>query len=796
MRSTSPRSCSAHAPSLPAWLALLLLALIPAAAMAQRSTPIQITQPGGAGGDVFAFTVGIDGDTMVVGAYGDNVGASTDQGSASVYRWTGSGWTFEATLIASDGAPGDLFGVSAAISGDTIVVGALGDDVGAFPDQGSAYVFTRSGTTWTQQAKLTAADGSNDDAFGYSVAIRGNTIVAGAYADDIGTNTDQGSAYVFIRTGTVWTQQAKLTAPVPSNTSFGFSVGTDGNSVIVGAYRDDVGANLNQGSAFIFSRSGSLWTQQAKLVASDGAASDSFGFSVAIDGETVIVGAYTDAIGVNTNQGSAYVFTRSGTAWSQQAKLTTPGGATGDLFGSAVALSGNTAIVGAFADDIGATTNQGSASIFTRTGTAWTQQAQLTAPDGAANENFGVSVAVSGDLTLVGAYSDTIGANTIQGSAWVFSRVGSGWIGPDFQTSATAGAPADSFAYSVAISGDTAIVGAWTDDVGANTNQGSAYIFVSSGSAWIQQAQLTATGGAANDVFGSFVAIDGDTAVVGALSDDVGASIDQGSAYVFTRSGTVWTQQAQLLATGGAAGDGLGSSVAIDGDTVIVGAYLDDVGANTNQGSAYVFTRTGTTWTQQAQLISLGGATSDTFGISVALSGNTAIVGAYLDDVGANTNQGSAYVFTRSGTVWTQQAQLNATGGTTEDRFGFSVAIDGDTAIIGAPNDDVGANNAQGAAYVFTRSGSTWTQQAQLTATGGAVNDFFGVSVALSGNTAIVGANADDVGANSDQGSAYIFTRSGSTWTQQALLTPTAGAVSDQFGISVALSGDTAIVGA
>jgi hypothetical protein len=215
-----------------------------------------------------------------------------------------------------------------------------------------------------------------------------------------------------------------------------------------------------------------LWTQQAKLVASDGAASDSFGFSVAIDGETVIVGAYTDAIGVTTNQGSAYVFTRSGTAWSQQAKLTTPGGATGDLFGSAVALSGNTAIVGAFADDIGATTNQGSASIFTRTGTAWTQQAQLTAPDGAANENFGVSVAVSGDLTLVGAYSDTIGANTIQGSAWVFSRVGSGWIGPDFQTSATAGAPADSFAYSVAISGDTAIVGAWTDDVGANTNQG------------------------------------------------------------------------------------------------------------------------------------------------------------------------------------------------------------------------------------------------------------------------------------------------------------------------------------
>jgi len=429
----------------------------------------------------------------------------------------------------------------------------------------------------------------------------------------------------------------------------------------------------------------------------------------------------------------------------------------------------------------------------------------LTATDGAASDNLGVSVALSGDTALLGANFDNVGANTDQGSAWVFSRIGTKWIGPDLQLLASNGAANDNFGISVALSGDTALVGAYVDDVGANANQGSAYVFTRSGSTWIQQAQLTATDGAAGDLFGISVALSGDTALVGANSDDVGANTNQGSAYVFTRSGSTWTQQAQLTATGGAGGDNFGVSVALSGDTALVGANSDDVGANTNQGSAYVFTRSGTTWTQQAQLTATGGAAGDNFGISVALSGDTALVGANFDTVGANASQGSAYVFTRSGSTWTQQAQLTATGGATNDNFGVAVALGGgagDTALVGAASDDVGANANQGSAYVFTRSGSTWTQQAQLTATNGAAGDFFGFSVALgggAGDTALVGAYADDVGANIDQGSAYIFTRSGSTWTQQAQLTAIDGAASDNFGVSVALgdgAGDTALVGA
>ncbi|MBU6413629.1 MAG: FG-GAP repeat protein [Planctomycetes bacterium] len=214
----------------------------------------------------------------------------------------------------------------------------------------------------------------------------------------------------------------------------------------------------------------------------------------------------------------------------------------------------------------------------------------------------------------------------------------------------------------------------------------------------------------------------------------------------------------QLLHPSGAGGDRFGQAVAIDGDTMIVGAPNDAVGGNAFQGSAYVFTRSGTTWTQQAQLQASGGEAFDEFGISVSLSGDTALVAAYRDDVGANGNQGSAYVFTRSGSMWTLQAQLTATGGAAGDNFGVSVALAGDTALVGAYLDSVGANSQQGSAYVFTRSGTTWTQQAQLTASGGAANDQFGFAVALSGDTALLGAYRDDVGANPDQGSAW-FTR-------------------------------------
>jgi len=274
---------------------------------------------------------------------------------------------------------------------------------------------------------------------------------------------------------------------------------------------------------------------------------------------------------------------------------------------------------------------------------------------------------------------------------------------------------------------------------------------------WQLQQKLTASDGAAGDLFGGSVAISGDTAVVGAFYDDIGSNSEQGSAYVFVRSGTTWAQQQKLTASDGAASDSFGMSVAISGDTVVVGAYYNTISPNTMQGSAYVFVRSGGTWAQQAKLVASDGAAGDFFGRAVAVSEDTAIVGAIGSDIGVVEEQGSAYVFVRSGVTWTQQAKLVASDGVDIDWFGFSVDISGDTAVVGALYCDIDTNLDQGSAYVFIRSGTTWTQQAKLMASDGAADDLFGRSIAISGDTILVGADRDDIGANVDQGSAYVF---------------------------------------
>jgi FG-GAP repeat len=386
---------------------------------------------------------------------------------------------------------------------------------------------------------------------------------------------------------------------------------------------------------------------------------------------------------------------------------------------------------------------------------AWIQQQQLIANSGDSGDELGWSVALSGDTALLGAPSDEVGANTEQGTAYVFVRSGGVWS-QQAQLITNNGDADDEFGWSVAVDGDTAIVGAPYDEVGANTEQGTAYIFVRSGSVWMQQAQLIASNGDAYDHFAETVSISGDTALIGAPTDEVGANLNQGTAYVFVRSGGVWTQQAQLIANNGDDGDRFGESVALSGESALVGADYDEVGANNAQGTAYVFVRSGGVWTQQAQLIANNGDGGDAFGASVDISGDSALVGAFNDEVGANAGQGTAYVFVRSGSVWTQQAQLIANNGDPDDRFGNYVAIDGDAALVGAGLDDVGANVDQGTAYLFGRSGGVWTQRQQLIQTNGDAGDWFGRSVALDGSTALVGAPRDDVN-STDQGSAYVF---------------------------------------
>jgi len=390
---------------------------------------------------------------------------------------------------------------------------------------------------------------------------------------------------------------------------------------------------------------GGSWIEEQKLLASDGAAGDNFGGIVSVDSDTALIGAwYDDDNGADS--GSAYVLTRTGTTWTQQAKLLASDGAAGDWFGYSVALSGDTALVGAVANDDNGN-DSGSAYVFTRSGTTWTQQAKLLASDAAAGDQFGFMVAISGDTALVGAN--------------------------------------------------------WDDDNGDKS--GSVYVFTRTGTTWTQQQKLLASDGQAGDRF-SLCFLDGDTALIGAFYDDDNG-VDSGSAYIFTRSGTTFTQQAKLLPSDGAAGDNFGFSAFLDGDTAIIGAYMDD-DMGSNSGSAYVFTRTGTTWTQQAKLLASDGAAGDNFGgYGLGFSGDTALIGALGDD-DMGSNSGSVYVFTRTGTTWTQTQKIIALDGQAGDNFGYYTFLSGDTALIGAPNDDDNGANS-GSAYVFTKTGLNLT---------------------------------------------------------------------------------------
>ena len=368
------------------------------------------------------------------------------------------------------------------------------------------------------------------------------------------------------------------------------------------------------------------------------------------------------------------------------------------------------------------------------------------------------------------------------------------WV--EQEVTARDGAVGDNFGYSVAVSGSTALVGAPYHQVGSNANQGVAYVYTEANGVWSQTAELTASDGAAQDQFGWSVALNGTTALVGARYHKVGNNAYQGAAYVYTEANGVWSQMAELTASDGAGDDLFGWSVALNGATALVGALYHQVGSNNQQGAAYVYTEANGTWSQTAELTASDGAAYDHFGYSVAVSGPTALVGALYHQVGSNAHQGAAYVYTETTGVWSQTAELTASGGMTRDQFGWSVAVSGPTALVGAPYHYVNPNVYQGAAYVYTDTNGVWSQTVELTASDGGSNDTFGQAVALNGPTALVGAPQHQVGSTTLQGAAYVYTETNGAWSQTAELTASDGAGDDLFGYSVAFNGPTALVGA
>lgn len=441
----------------------------------------------------------------------------------------------------------------------------------------------------------------------------------------------------------------------------------------------------------------------------------------------------------------------------------------------------------------------------------------------------------------------------------------------------------DRFGLQVAISGNLVIAGAYEEDgnqnfishgtVASATNtlgtSGAAFIFQRTGTLWVQQAYLKASNANASDSFGGGVAINGTIAVVGASGEDSNqrtitngtaasadnSSIGSGAAYVFVQNGTLWSQQAYLKASNADTDDGMGSAfpgpISLSGETIVIGVPNEDSGqafishgtvastsnSSTDAGAAYVFVRTGTLWTQQAYLKPTNMGMQDAFGISTAIDGDTAVVGAYLEDsnqtfvshgtVSSADNSangaGAAYVFQRTGTLWVQQAYLKGSNTEASDAFGHSVSISGDTIVVGARSEasnqsfvtngtlvvDNDLTPSAGAAYVFQRTGTLWVQQAYLKAPNPDSNDFFGYKVVIDGDRLVAGALNEDSNQSfitngttaslnntfTDSGAAYVFKRTGTTWEPEAYIKPVNVIAGLQYAYIAGISGNTVVAG-
>ncbi|MGD9054819.1 MAG: hypothetical protein PVF38_01695 [Desulfobacterales bacterium] len=735
----------------------------------------------------------------------------------------------EQSLSASDAAAEDQFGDAVAIDADTIVVGAPLVNSGTATDTGAVYVFVRDPSTgvFTEQQKLTAADAAAEDNFGSAVDIDGYTIVVGAPQVNSGLTVDTGAVYVFTRDPTIannpWTQQQKLTAAdATANDLLGTSVYVEGHTLVAGAPRKNSGTANATGAVYVFTRDPDdqavPWTQQQKLTATDAAAEDQFGTSVSLNGNTIIVGTPLDNLGTAFDAGSVYVFIRDQTAflnpWTQRQRLTASNARAGDRLGASVSIDANTILAGAPRADFAGSDDSGAAYVFTRESASadFSQVQILRARIASSDSQFGTSVFVDGPTALIGAPGTRSFTATDAGAAYFFAReaLSGDWRQQQELTGSSPEALAE-FGEAVGLDAATAIIGSAKRNQGTATFAGTAFVFVlePEDDEISQETDiLTAANAAANDAFGSAVGLSGDNTLIGIPDADPGGDLNAGEVSAFERNANTQVFDDEVTLTSGDKSpfDAFGAAVSLDADIAVIAAPDDNVDGDDNAGSAYVFNRNLDTgdWDQAVKLTAGADVTAfDNFGAAVAIDDDIILIGVPADDPNGIPNAGSAFLFSRdpdeaAPDQWSRTDKLTAGAAKNmNDNFGAAVALNSDTALVGAPFEDDG-----GAVFVFVRDpgDNSWTRQQKLTASDARPGDEFGNSVSVFGNTAIIGAPQADVTGVTTAGAVYIFTRdptrAANPWTELQKLELVDAATGDAFGTAVTLVGNMAVVGA
>lgn len=691
---------------------------------------IQKITPGtiGEDGDNFGLALALSGGTLAVGAPRRNAGNQAEAGAVFLFA-VGSAGLVEKQLVTAPVPELDVrFGTAVAMSGPWLAVGV--------PQSGAGRVdiFRRQANgTYAFEHSLFPAGGLTNADFGAAVAISGDELLIGA------PNTG-GSGDVFRShyDGASWSVATRLNLAAPAAAQLGVSLAIDGAAALAGA------PGAAAGAVHRLSFDGSQWSLLAVLEPPDGLTGDRFGAAVALDQDRVVV----SALGALEAEGAVYVYPRSGQLLGPPQKLGTIDGGNANRFGAAVAVNANGVLVGADLAQVGPNTLQGSATWYASAPTGVVQAAVLDSGDGALLDRYGSAVAVDGDVAMVGAYLEDTAAGGDAGRVHWFERVAGQWVrrgaidAPDAQIE-------DRFGIAISIDGDRAVIGAYWDVVGNHVDQGSVYVFQRQGNSWVLDAKINAADGRERDYFGFAVALQGDRLLVGARGAAV-PFVDQGTAYVFERVAGSWSQTARLDLPKGQVQSYFGASVALAGDRALIGAPGVAMPPNVSgAGAAYVFVRQGANWVLDGELRAPLPQSNAAFGFSVDADAQRLLVGAFQDGAVA---QGAAYVYRAS--TRALEASLQAAAPQPLEGMGISVALAGDSILLGASGFDVGASQSAGAAHLFERNPSGWTETRFLLAYDAVASDSFGRAVAADGGHLIIGAPGKS-GDNPQEGMAY-----------------------------------------
>ena len=666
----------------------------------------KITASDGAAGDGFGSAVALSGDALLVGAPLHDEGASD---TGSVYQFVRSAGVFgdESKLPQSGRAAGRRFGSSLALAGDWAVVGVPLDDEAGL-DAGAAQVFSRTGATFAEVQKLVAPDGEAGDAFGDAVSIVSDKVLIGAPLDDA-LAAYGGAAWAFSRSGSTFGAPQKLLPDNPTPARFGKFVALSSDSALVGT-----APFTPSGAAYFFAMSGGTWSQTST-----------------VSGDVRGVALSADTALVALAPGSVAPFSRNGSTWTAGTRVSIS-----SLVTMAVSVSNGSFVVG-FPDQRYPGDKSGGALVYTNTGGTWAKQADLVAGHGAGLDAFGSAVALAGDTAFVGAPGDGPWRGPFppvdygpRGSVFVYERAGASFV--KRQELAPSEALAVHFGTSLAASGDTLIVGSagmypiigW-DGTWYDRPHGFADVFVRSNDGWVLQQTLVGSG-APSDGFGMRVALSGDTALVSAQDD-----LAHPAVYVFVRTGASWARQAVLLDD---ASDhvSFGNDLAISGNTAFVGASNEDTSVSESSGAVHVFVRTGQTWSRTQKLVPRGLGPLDAFGAGVALAGDHALVGSY--STSSSNGGGALYAYRRENGVWVEKQKVVAG----ENVFASPIALSGNTALATSRQavrcyrrDDAGWTEGELVAPFTQTFGSGWSLALEETATVALVG---GSAVARGGN--------------------------------------------------------------